>query len=118
MKFPITIILFLVSFSAMSSEDVCYGKEGSCMRNRDLICGRVIKLDDQTYRVENLVRYNGCMMWGVSKLKSKNKICKNILKKFGETRKVKYARNSWLSGRYTTLLDNESVGQIDCEMRN
>ena len=112
----IIALLVLVSFSAQA-ERVCYGKIGNCEAMPNLICGDVEKLNDTTYRISSIQHHIGCMDWGVSKYKSKNVLCKKLLKKFGEKKKVRFLRGTDIKGEWETAYGFESTGQIDCEIK-
>lgn len=117
MKSLIAVLFFVFIGQAQAAERTCYGKNESFMAKRDLICATVDKLDDASYRLSGLVHVTGGLWWGVSKYKSKNRICKNILAKFGEKRKVKFSTDSNVRGKYETFWGVESNGQIDCEIK-
>lgn len=110
-------VLFLVVATQAQAAQICYGKNESCSAKRNLICANVEKIDASMYRLSRLQHITGCMAWGVSKYKSKNSICKNILAKFGETRKVKFSTDSNVRGEWETGYGFESIGQIDCEIK-
>lgn len=115
MKTIIALFVF-ISFSA-HAERVCYGKVGSCETMPNLICGDVEKINDATYRISRLEHITGCLAWGVNKYKSKNKICKRMLEKFGEKRKVSFLHGTDIKGEWETDFGIESTGQIDCEIK-
>ncbi|MBA2406038.1 MAG: hypothetical protein H0V66_14780 [Bdellovibrionales bacterium] len=117
MKSLLILVLLVAAAQAQSSERVCYGKNESCSAKRDLICATVEKMDDTNYRLSRLEHITGCLAWGVSKFKSKNNICKNILAKFGEKRKVRFTNDSHVRGEWETGYRFESIGQIDCEIK-
>ncbi len=116
MKFIILSVLLMSTVTSFA-KSTCYGNEGSCHTQRDLYCGYVEKLNENTYRISHLKHVTGCLAWGVSKYKSKNTLCKKLLKAYGEKNEVRFSRGTDVKGEWDTAYGIESTGQIDCEIK-
>lgn len=113
-------LLMIMAFSFFSvstyAQRICYGFDSDC-QNRNLICGNVQQLDENTFRLTKLHHITGCLAWGVSHKKSKQQICKKMLKQMGVAHKVSYLPGTQVRGEWDTAYGNKSIGQIDCVVK-
>lgn len=111
------LIIAIALFSHQTfAQRICYGIDSDCQR-RNLTCGNVQQLDENTFRITKLHQITGCLAWGVSQKKSKQQICKKMLKQMGVTHKVSYLPGTQVSGEWDTAYGNKSIGQIDCVVK-
>lgn len=117
------IIFLMLTFStlthAVDRNRVCVGSRVvSCHTNGAQICADVTLIDAHTYRLSHLQEDIGCLSWGVSAKRSKQRLCQRLLKKFGEERSVKFIKGSAIQGPWGTAWDKPSVGTLDCQIKD
>lgn len=115
MKILFFIFLSLFSHSTFAQR-ICYGIDSDCQK-RNLTCGNVQQLDEMTFRLTKLHQITGCIAWGVSQKKSKQQICKRMLKSMGVAGKIRYLSGTQVEGDWETAYGNKSTGQIDCVVK-